>query len=53
MHPELGQIVCAGSDFLRPFQLCFSKEGMDHIVWKQAGVQESSGPVSGRMQLAR
>ena len=27
--------------------------GQTHLVWKQAGVQESSGPVSGRTQTAR
>ena len=27
--------------------------GQTHLVWKQAGVQESSGPVSGRTQPAR
>ena len=32
VQPELGRIVYAGSDFLHPFQLHFSKEGMDHIV---------------------
>jgi len=56
------RIVNAGSDFPHPFLFRFSEEGMDsiqmvwsgfgqtHLVWKQAGVQESSGPVSGRTQ---
>ena len=30
-------IVYAGSDFLHPFQLRFSKEGMDHIVQNRPG----------------
>ena len=65
MQPESGRIVYAGSHFPHPFQLRFSKEGMGPIwmawsgfgktrlVWKQAGVQESSGPVSGRTHPAR
>ena len=32
--------------------MAWSGFGQMHLVWKQAGVQESSGPVSGRMQLA-
>ena len=32
MQPESGRTVYAGSDFPHPFQLRFSKEGMDHIV---------------------
>ena len=65
VQPESGQTVYAGSDFPHPFQLRFSKEGMDpiwmawsgfgqtHLFWKQAGVQESPGLVSGRTQPAR
>ena len=36
-----------------PIWMAWSGFGQTHLVWKQAGVQESSGPVSGRMQLAR
>ena len=32
VQPELGRVVYAGSDFQHPFQLRFSKEGMDHIA---------------------
>ena len=32
VQPESGRIVYAGSDFPHPFQLRFSKEGLDHIV---------------------
>ena len=37
MQPELGRIVYAGSDFPHPFQLRFSKEGLDHIVHNRPG----------------
>ena len=33
--------------------MAWSGFGQRHLVWKQAGVPESSGPVSGRMQPAR
>ena len=33
--------------------MAWSGFGQTHLVWKQAGVQESSGPVSGRTQPAR
>jgi len=33
--------------------MAWSGFGQTHLVWKQAGVQESSGPVSGRKQPAR
>ena len=36
MQPESGQIY-TGSHFLHLFQLCFSKEGLDHIVLKRPG----------------
>ena len=38
LWPESSQIVHARSNFLHPFQLPFSKEGMDHIVqnWPRA-----------------
>ena len=67
VQPELGRMVYGRSDFPHPCQFCFSREGMEHavqselawsgfgqthLVWKQAGVKESSGPVSGGMQLA-
>ena len=35
---------------LDPIWMVWSGFGQTHLVWKQAGVQESSGPVSGRMQ---
>ena len=37
VQPESGRTVYAGSDFLHPFQLRFSKEGMDHIVQNRPG----------------
>ena len=33
-----------------PIWMVWSGFGQRHLVWKQAGVQESSGPVSGRTQ---
>ena len=36
-----------------PIWMVKSGFGQTHLVWKQAGVQESSGPVSGRTQPAR
>ena len=36
-----------------PIWMAWSGFGQTHLVWKQAGVQESSGPVSGRTQPAR
>ena len=36
-----------------PIWLAWSGFGQTHLAWKQAGVQESSGPVSGRTQPAR
>ena len=65
VQPESDRIVYTTSDIPRPFQFRFSKEcakpiwmswsgfGQTHLVRKQAGVQESSGPVSGRTQPAR
>ena len=35
MQSESGQILYAGSNFLHPFQLHFSKEGIDHSVQNQ------------------
>ena len=67
VQPELGQMVYARSEFPHPFQFCFYREGMEHavqtelawsgfgqthLVWKQAGVKELSGSVSGRTQPA-
>ena len=37
VQPKSGRILYAGSDFPHPFQLRFSKEGMDHIVQKRPG----------------
>ena len=37
MQPESARIVYAGSDFPHPFQLRFSKEGMDHVVQNRPG----------------
>ena len=36
-----------------PIWLAWSEFGQTYLVWKQAGVQESSGLVSGRTQPAR
>ena len=36
-----------------PIWTAWSGFGQTHLVWKQAGVQESSGLISGRMQPAR
>ena len=36
-----------------PIWMVWSGFGQTHLVWKQAGVQESLGPVSGRIQPAR
>ena len=36
-----------------PTWMAWSGFGQTHLVWKQAGVQESSGQVSGRTQPAR
>ena len=36
-----------------PIWMVWSGFGQTHLVWKQAGVQESSGPDSGRTQPAR
>ena len=36
-----------------PIWMAWSRFGQTHLVWKQAGVQKSSGPVSGRTQPAR
>ena len=37
VQPESARIVHAGSDFPHPFQLHFSKEGMDRIVQNRPG----------------
>ena len=37
VQPESGRIVYAGSDFPHPFQLGFSKEGVDRIVQNRPG----------------
>ena len=37
VQSESGRIVYAESDFPRPFQFRFSKEGMDHIVRNRPG----------------
>ena len=36
-----------------PIWMAWSGFGQTHLVWKQAGVQESSGSISGRTQPAR
>ena len=36
-----------------PIWMACSGFGQTHLVWKQAGVQEPSGPVCGRTQPAR
>ena len=68
MQPESAWIVYAWSDFRSifpkkawiilcktdpdPIWMACSRFDQTHLVWKLAGVQESSGPVSGRTQLA-
>ena len=44
-----------GMDHIKQNRLGSDLDGLvrAHLVWKQAGVQESSGPVSGRTQPAR
>ena len=37
VQPESGRIVNAGSDFPHPFQLRFSKEGIDHVMQNRPG----------------
>ena len=37
VQPESGRIVYAGSCFPHPFELRFSKEGMDQIVQNRPG----------------
>ena len=37
VQPESGRIVYAGSNFPHPFQLPFSKKGMDHILQNRLG----------------
>ena len=37
VQPESGRVVDAGSNFPHPFQLHFSKEGMDHIMQNRPG----------------
>ena len=44
VQPESGRIVYTGSDFPHPFQLRFSKEGMDQITQNQPG-SYLDGPV--------
>ena len=49
--PQKARIRLCKSD-PDPSWMALSGFGQTHLVWKQARVQESSGPVSGRMQLA-
>ena len=58
--PDPTSRVCFSSVFQRmcktdldPIWMSWSGFGQTHLVWKLAGVQESSGPVSGRTQPAR
>ena len=62
--PDLTSCIQSGSVFPKKAQIRLCKSdpdlswmalsgfGQTHLVWKQARAQESSGPVSGRMQLA-
>ena len=62
--PDLTSHICFSSIFPKkawiilcktdpdPIWMAWPGFGQMHLVWKQAGVQESSGPVSGRTQLA-
>jgi len=46
VRPESGRIVYAWFDFQHPFQICFSKEGMDHIVlWQNRPGSDLDGLV--------
>ena len=51
VFPKKAQIRLCKSD-PDPSWMALSGFGQTHLVWKQARAQESSGPVSGRMQLA-
>ena len=63
--PDLTSCICFSSIFPKkawimlcktdpdPIWMAWSGFGQTHLVRKQAGVQESSGPVSGRTQPAR
>ena len=57
VQPEMGRLIYAGSHFPHPFQLRFSKEGMDHIAQNRPGSDldglvrvwpNTSGPEAGR-----
>ena len=52
VFPKKAWIILCKTD-PDPFWVAWSGFGQTHLVWKQAGVQESSGPVSGRTQPAR
>ena len=51
VFPKKAWIVLHKTD-LDLIWMVWSGFGQIHLVWKQAGVQESSGPVFGRMQPA-
>ena len=50
--PKKARIILRKTD-PDPIWMAWSGFGQTHLVWKQAGEQESSGPVSGRTQPAR
>ena len=52
VFPKKARIILRKTD-PDPIWMAWSGFGQTHLVWKQAGVQESSGPVSGRTQPAR
>ena len=49
IFPKKAWIILCQTDQV-PIWMAWSGFGQTHLVWKQAGVQESSGPVSGRTQ---
>ena len=52
VFPKKAWIILRKTD-PHPIWMAWSGFGQTHLVWKQAGVQESPGPVSGRTQPAR
>ena len=52
ISPKTAWIILRKTD-PDPIWMAWSWFVQTHLVWKQAGVQESSGPVSGRTQPAR
>ena len=52
VSPKKAWVILCKTD-LDPIWMAWPGFGSTHLVWKQAGVQESSGRVSGRTQPAR